>query len=233
MLRALLDIIFPPVCPLCEEAIWQDKFCPSCLDGFSSKKIASPKCTVCAIPFISQTGDDHACGECLSGHMPFKEARSAFIYDGCVLKAIHLFKYSGRVTLAGALGAMMAGAASFGEKPDVIVPVPLHRKRLASRGYNQSLLLANEVSKALSIEVDRTGLKRMRYTEEQINLSADERKTNVRGAFEVKDGMFKKRKVLLVDDVFTTGATIKECSKVLSDAGAEVYVLTLARAVKV
>jgi ComF family protein len=116
---------------------------------------------------------------------------------------------------------------------DLVVPVPLHSRRLRERGFNQSLLLARQVSKRRSIPLNFTALDRIRQTRPQTRLSGPERHKNVRGAFEVNaPGAVAGRKILLIDDVFTTGATIQECTESLLDAGAkEVHVLTLARVV--
>ncbi len=235
-LRSLLDILFPPVCPLCEEDIQLDSLClcTGCLNSLSIFKIKKPACTVCGLPFASDAGQDRPCGNCLSKGPPFIEARSAFIYEEAVLQAIHAFKYKGKVTLAPALGRLAAEASVFSANPGLVVPVPLHKKRLKERGFNQSLLLAREISKSFSVPLDYSNLIRAKATEQQVNLSAEERKRNVAGAFEVKDrGAFKGKRVLLVDDVYTTGATIRECSKALKGAGAKVFVITLARAIKV
>lgn len=233
MIESLLDLFFPPVCPLCEEAIADGPLCPKCLSGFSKQKIDAPYCTVCGIPFLNAPGPLHACGECGKTPRPFKEARSALVYAEGVDSAVKAFKYGGSTILAGSLGHFMHGALSlFSAAPEVIVPVPLHKKRLRKRGFNQSLLLARELNRKLSIELDYLSLRRVRDTEQQTRLAHAEREKNVAGAFEVSDkNRFRDRRVLLVDDVFTTGATILECSRVLKRAGAEVYAITLARAV--
>lgn len=233
MLNSLLNIIFPPVCPLCENDIGQGGFCRGCAGCFERLKIQGPLCITCGVPFPSKDSADHTCGDCLKGKPPFVEARSGFIYSGSVLEALHSFKYNGRIILAGPLGGMMKNAPGFSRRPDIIIPVPLHKKRLRARGFNQSLLLAREVEKTLGIGVDYLNLKRVRETEQQVNLRSDERHKNVSGAFALgrpEDVIGKK--TLLIDDVFTTGATVKECSWVLKKAGAEVFVLTFARALK-
>ncbi len=232
--KSFIDVLFPPVCPSCEHDLQEDGLCGKCLALLSAHKTKDPVCSVCGIPFASDAGDGRPCGACLKEDQPFIEARSAFTYDKAVLKTIHKFKYGGHVILAPALGRLMARAAKFSATPEIIVPVPLHKKRLRERGFNQSLLLAREASSALSVPIDYKNLLRVRPTEQQVNLGADERKRNVAGAFSVKDAAhFKGRRVLLVDDVYTTGATIRECSKVLKKSGAKVFVITLARAVKV
>lgn len=235
VLGELLDILFPPLCPLCEEALTDGPFCAGCLGSFQSKEISAPICRVCGVPFPKAASAGHTCGECITGDVPFTEARSAFYYDDFVANAIHRFKYRGDVILGGPLGRLALGhAGSFSSRPDLIIPVPLHKKRLQFRGFNQSLLLARELAGSLSIKLDYTNLKRVRLTVPQIELKAEERRKNVSGAFEVRrPEEIKGKKALLVDDVYTTGATIRECSKVLRKAGAEVFVLTIARAVKV
>jgi predicted amidophosphoribosyltransferase len=199
MFAELLNILFPPICPLCgfhiveagggEEA----GLCEACLA--SIKRIEGPVCTVCGTPFASGAGPDHPCGVCMGSRKPFIKA-------GLV------------------------------ETFDVVIPVPLHKDRLRERGFNQSLLLAREVARGPGLQVDYKSLKRTRPTKPQADLKTEERRKNVRDAFEVKspEGV-RKKKVLLVDDVYTTGATVSECARVLKREKCKVFVLTLARAV--
>ena len=231
VLKSLIDILFPPVCPVCEEDTGLP-LCRGCDAGFSSHLIKGPMCVVCGVPFASKVGDDRTCGKCLMKTPPFKLARSVYVYEGVVLESIHRFKYSGKVILAGPLGHLLAGAArGLPARPDVVVPVPLHPGRLRSRGFNQSLLLARRVSGLIGVRLDYLSLKRTRPTRPQVNLNSRERRENVKGAFEVKKpDAFKGKKVLLVDDVLTTGSTVRECARVAKGSGAEVFVLTLARA---
>lgn len=162
----------------------------------------------------------------------FIAARSAFIYEGPALEAVHRLKYAGDVSLAGPLAKCLLGSISF-EGPFTVVPVPLFPGKLRKRGFNQSLLIARELSRLTGSPLDFTRLKRVRDTGQQVGLKADERKRNVKGAFTIIDAAaFKGRRALLVDDVATTGATLNECAKVLKAAGAEVFALTVARAVK-
>ncbi|MCP3676228.1 MAG: ComF family protein, partial [Deltaproteobacteria bacterium] len=184
------------------------------------------------IPFSSSVSSDHLCGDCMKHKRRFSLARSAGTYEGTLLDAIHLLKYRGKTALAHPLASLLTDTID-GQEYDIITPVPLHRKRLQERGFNQSLLLARGVAKRYRIPIDYPNLRRVRATAPQINLSGNERKANVRGAFEVRKGApFSKKRVLLIDDVYTTGATVSECSKALKKAGAnEVGVLTLARVV--
>jgi ComF family protein len=152
------------------------------------------------------------------------------------VEAVSRFKFGGVARLAGPLGTLLVEhvdpAFPFSDL-DLVVPVPLHPRRLRERGFNQSLLLARQVSKRQSIPLDFTSLQRVRQTAPQTRLSGPERRKNVRGAFRVTaPESVAGRRVLLVDDVFTTGATIQECTESLLEAGAkEVCVLTLARVI--
>jgi ComF family protein len=149
---------------------------------------------------------------------------------------VQKFKYGRKVSLGKPLGRLMAsGCGGFIEQTgaDLIVPVPLHLKRLRWRGFNQSLLLARQVGRACGTRVDPFLLARRRETPPQTQLSEEERRKNMRGAFAVTSGgSVQDRTILLIDDVYTSGATVNECSRALRRAGAKaVYVLTLARAV--
>jgi ComF family protein len=149
---------------------------------------------------------------------------------------IHRYKYGKKVQLRRPLGLLTAARlASFaGESaPDLLIPVPLHRKRLSERGFNQSLLIARVLEQEWRLPLVRAGLARIRWTEPQVRLSAAEREQNVRGAFAVADpSAVSGKRVMLVDDVFTTGSTVDECARVLRRAGAAgVQVVTVARAV--
>jgi ComF family protein len=148
---------------------------------------------------------------------------------------VHKFKYGRKVSLGKPLGRLMArGCEEFlsALRADLIVPVPLHPKRLRWRGFNQSVLLARQVSRAYATPMDLFVLARCRETPPQTQLSEEERRKNMRGAFAVNARTsIKEKTILLVDDVYTSGATVNECSRALRRAGAKgVYVLTLARA---
>ncbi|HXI09988.1 MAG TPA: ComF family protein [Thermodesulfobacteriota bacterium] len=232
MLESLVDMLFPPVCPLCEKEIAKGSLCAQCSRSFWEHRIKEPFCPVCGVPFPNSPGPGHKCGECLATPRPFVEARSACVYAPGVDAAVKAFKYGGRSMLAEALGGLLIeSAATFSAKPDLIMPVPLHKRRLRGRGFNQSLLLARVLSNGLSVKLDYLSLRRVRHTAQQTGLKHDEREKNVAGAFSLSAGSaVSGSRVLLVDDVYTTGATIAECSKVLKKAGAEVYAITLARA---
>jgi len=233
-LRALLDLLFPPLCHACRSFIPQAGellICPGCLDKVSF--VLSPLCTVCGAPFATERGADHTCGACLA-HPSAYSCRSAAMLAGPVQELIHRFKYGGRVHLAQPLGVLTAAALmDFGREaaPELIVPVPLHRKRLRQRGYNQSQLLGKVLEKQWGAPLEIGNLRRIRWTEPQTGLDAGDRVSNVRGAFAVKDaGRLQGKRVLLVDDVLTTGSTMRECAEALREAGvAAVCAVTVAR----
>jgi ComF family protein len=164
----------------------------------------------------------------------FDRAVAVARYEGVLAEAIGLFKYQGKTHLAGPLTELMLSGLSRLPRPDCLVPVPLHPRRLREREYNQALLLCDALGRRLGLEVIPDGLERVRETPPQIGLSIADRRRNVRRAFVAKHPeIIEGRQILLIDDVLTTGATVNECARVLKRAGAKaVYVLTLARAVK-
>lgn len=234
-LDALLDVIFPPLCHVCRCHIPDPDslhICPSCLAGMPA--IAHPLCTVCGEPFAGR-GGDHPCGACLSRLPGFDMARAAMPYEGSARDLIHSFKYRHKSHLKHALSQMMARRLA-GEflpgAPDIVVAVPLHPRRLRQRGFNQSMLLADGVSRVWGVPLERRALCRIRWTEPQADLTAEERHANVRGAFDCRlPDRVAGRRVLLVDDVLTTGSTVDECARVLKGYGARaVLVAAAARA---
>lgn len=235
ILHAALDFIFPPLCHVCRTFIPDAgslHICCAC--GERLVPIASPLCVVCGVPFIG-CGDDHVCGDCVTTHHHVDAARAALVYEGVTHDLIHAFKYRNKTHLRRPLALLAIGALSgfvLKRAPDLIMPVPLHKKRLRGRGFNQALLLGEMYSTHWKIPLDRHNLRRIRWTEPQVSLSAGDRRTNVKGAFAVQDsGLVSGRRVLLVDDVLTTGSTVEECALMLKRAGAvDVSVITVARA---
>jgi len=230
---SILDFIYPPRCVVCGEWIGKwEAMCTRCVE--SIKPVKHPMCPICGRPFESAPYD-HLCGTCIESTPPFDAARSAAFYEEPLRDAILRFKFDGKTILAEPL-ARTASEALEMELWDVdidsIIPVPLHPKRLRWRGFNQSLLLARHIGKRAGIWVDAYTLKRIRPTRPQVELTHKQRATNVKGAFAVSRPQFVDgRKILLVDDVSTTGATLRECAKMLRKAGASnVYALTVARA---
>ncbi|HTY20723.1 MAG TPA: ComF family protein [Geobacteraceae bacterium] len=238
MLKAFLDIIFPPRCHFCKVYIayaGDIHLCNKCMEA--CRLIASPLCNRCGIPFVTDAGEDHLCGACIDRPPRFTAARAAALFEGPVRELVHRLKYKGRVQLRRPLGLLaVRQLAPFAadSSADLIIPVPLHVKRLRQRGFNQAILLGEILAREWRLPLMRRNLRRTRWTEPQINLSAAERIANVRGAFSVsKPELVRDKKVLLVDDVYTTGSTVSECTKVLLRAGAEeVFIVTIARALQ-
>ena len=161
----------------------------------------------------------------------YDQARSMAVYEGTLAEAIKLFKYSGKTYWSKPLARLLMRKIYCFDRIDVVLPVPLHPKRLREREFNQSLLLAREVSCPLRLPLQIDNLYRLRNTPSQIAFSQNRRRKNVRGAFGVRSSeSLHGRVVLLIDDVFTTGSTVSECARVLKQAGAgRVNVLTVAR----
>jgi ComF family protein len=237
LLKAFLDILFPPLCHACKGFIpdaGEIHLCESCLAV--SPLIASPHCTLCGLPFLTEGGSDHLCGCCREAPPAFSAARAALLFDGPVRDLIHRFKYGKKVQHCRPLGLLTArqlGPFAATAAADLIIPVPLHVKRLRERGFNQAVLLGEFLAKEWRLPLSRNNLRRIRWTEPQIHLSAADREENVRGAFAVHDGDgIRQKRIILVDDVYTTGSTVAECAKTLKKSGAEVvFVITVARAV--
>jgi ComF family protein len=233
-LKAALDFIFPPLCHICRSYIpdaAEIHICLACRDKLPL--VVSPLCTVCGIPFNSAEGD-HTCGQCQIHPPHFDLARAHLLYEQSAREMIHQFKYSYKTHLRRPLALLaLEGLTDVitAQKPEIIIPVPLHRSRLRSRGFNQSILLGKMFSSLLSLPMLVDGLIRTRQTEPQIDLSAEERRNNVKGAFAVKrTDRIPGKRILLLDDVMTTGSTVNECAMVLKKAGAAaVMVATIAR----
>jgi len=208
-------------------------FCRECLAEMPP--LIGPSCPLCALPFAGPAGNDHYCGKCISEPPPFSTVAAFGIYRGLLREAIHAFKYGEKFLLGRPLGGLIAGriAESGGRFSfDLIVPVPLHPQRLQERTYNQALLLAETVGSRFCVAVDPFLLRRLRPTPPQQGLSERERLGNLKGVFDL-NGKVAERRVLLVDDVMTTGATARECSRVLLRGGArEVAVAVVARAAR-
>jgi ComF family protein len=192
--------------------------------------------------FKSREGADRICGACLKAPKRFGIARAAVIYERSFMVLIHCLKYKGKIQLARPLGILLF--ATFIKywpinRIDLILPVPLHIKRLRTRGFNQSFLLLRDWSSFLEtlneqrpqVSVERHVLLRSKWTEPQTGLGRKQRMSNIKNAFSLGDlSRVQKKRILLVDDVYTTGATVDECAKVLLRGGARrVDVLTLAR----
>lgn len=236
-LAKLLDLlVFPSFCLLCAAPLGRPgerAVCRGCLDGLVPYE--GPACLCCG-RFFDSAGGDHLCRRCLERPPEFSIHRSCGRYDGVLKDVVLLYKYR-RVSMLSRVLADFAGRALAGREEiwsgvDRLVPVPLHRIRRKERGFNQAQLLTRELARTRGIEALENCLIKTKNVLPQTTLRAGERETNTRGAYSVKRARRLAGKVvLLVDDVFTTGSTLRECSRVLRLAGAaDVRALTLAQA---
>ena len=233
--RSLIDLIFPPRCTACAKILKERRFppiCETCLEGL--RFCAPPLCPICGTPYADRTATDHPCEMCLLSPPPFTTARSLGAYTGVLQNMIHRCKYGYDISLGEFLGDMMARFSypSFDLNGyTMVMPVPLHTKRLRERGFNQSLLLARAIAGRYKLKLDYLSLIRTTPTPPQTTFGRKEREENVKGAFSVaRSFRLQEEKVVLVDDVYTTGSTVRECARVLKRSGvASVAVLTLSR----
>ena len=242
----LLDLLYPRSCLQCNASIENERsedpeavpaqaienFCASCWSGI--RRLEGPRCPVCAVPFPSAAAllhsPDHHCGECREDPPDFSRAITPFAYEGALAKAIQAFKYDKQNRLAAPLARLLQSDLK-AQEIDQVTAIPLHPRRLRSREFNQSLLLAKQLSRFLSLPLLIDAMSRVRETPPQVGLSKKERKRNIHQAFTVNDpALIQGRRILLIDDVYTTGATLREGAKTLIRAGAkEVVVAALAR----
>jgi ComF family protein len=240
ILDGLINLIFPDVCFICDVPIARRQdcgICSNCWNKAVGLKIVPPRCSSCGLPFQSfQDDTEHLCGTCILNTPPYSGARAFGHYTAELSRLIQGLKFHGKQNLAGTLGPLLTGAFFDNwdrEEFDLIVPVPLHPKRKRQRGYNQSELLSRSLERQIAIPCC-SALIRTRATLPQIGLTDSQRQENVRNAFRCKNPTFVlKKRILLIDDVMTTGATVGSASRALMDAGAlRVSVLTVARAGK-
>jgi ComF family protein len=226
----------PSSCAYCRSPLEDSPvpfFCSACWSDFSV--LPMPCCPSCGRPFDSSEALNHSpahtCYSCRQQPPHFDQALSVGYFEGSLREAIHQFKYRPCRALGRPLGTWMCGNLRVLNTIDIIMPVPLHYSRLRQRGFNQALLLADPLSRTSDISLCYDNLWRTRSTLPQVDLSGDERIKNVAGAFALhRPQDVSGSSVLLIDDVFTTGATLNECAGVLKKAGAStVTVLTLAR----
>jgi ComF family protein len=228
---SILEFFLPRLCLFCGTAVGEEAkvaVCPEC-EG-QIERVASPICTCCGAVFFSRDGADRVCSDCQSDPPPFGRARAAAIYDGPAAQAIKRFKFTRQMAYLPVMQHWLRHhlCLELVADADLIVPVPLYPKRLKQRGFNQALLLARAFPE---LPLGLEAVVRVRHTVPQVELKPKERRDNVKGAFAVPDlALVKDRNILLLDDVYTTGATVRECAKVLLKAGArQVDVLTVAR----
>jgi competence protein ComFC len=237
ILDGLLNLIYPEICFLCAVPVSRQQacgICSSCWNKAIALRIAPPRCSSCGLPFQNfEENSEHLCGNCIQKMPPYAGARSFGYYTAELSGIIQGLKFKGRRNFAGLLAPLLS-ETFFGswrrEDFDLIVPIPLHWKRKRERGYNQSELLARLLASQIAIPHIHA-LVRGRPTLPQVGLTDSQRFENLRKAFRcAKTNQISGRRVLLIDDVMTTGATVASAAQTLLEGGAlRVSVLTVAR----
>lgn len=234
--RSALDALLPRRCGICRRGLSSDDvraICSTCWGAIP--RLQGPRCSVCGVPFESEAAISHSpthrCGTCREHPPAFTQAVAAGVFAGVLADAIRRCKYHQQVRLIAVLGELLEPVLRSLPTVDAVVPVPLHVRRLRQREFNQSLHIAAWVAMRLDRPLWPDALRRVRWTPPQTTLDRAQRRTNVRRAFEVRTPRaVSGGRVVLVDDVYTTGATANECARALRAAGAsEVYVVTVAR----
>ena len=218
-----LDLLFPPICVGCGRSGYH--WCDQCQQ--QAKLIKSPICNICGQPFQT-TG---LCDHCSSRRPKFTALRSWAIYDGPVREAIRYLKYRRNISLGIILSQPLNELfSSLSWGVDMVIPVPLGVARLKERGYNQAGLIAKPLALRIGVPCESQGLHRVRETRSQVGLSFDQRRDNVKNAFQAKQDIVLEHNILVVDDVATSSATLNACAAALLAAGAyDIYCLTYAR----
>lgn len=225
----VLSTLFPETCPVCHEAQSDHATAPICGGCWEAiQPYTGPRCLKCGMPLDSDSSA--TCAECIKDRPAFRSVRSFGLYKGTLKKAVNLLKYHNMKRLSKPLAEMILRM----EIPlvDTVIPVPLYSDRLRQREFNQSALLAKYTANGMGKALATDCLIKTRDTMPQVGLNAGDRRRNIKGAFAVQNKeVIEGKDILLIDDVVTTGATIRECSKILKKAGAaDIYVMALAHA---
>lgn len=227
--KGILDIIYPRRCPICDEVVMTEKglVCPECRKKLPY--IKEPCCKKCGKQI--RRAEEEYCGDCQRVSHVYTEGRALFEYDSVMQQSVAAFKYKGRQEYAEWYGVELAQRYGIQlERWDVeaLIPVPIHKSRYRKRGYNQAALLAEAISRHTGLKMDENVLIRTKKTMAQKELSTKERAKNLQEAFQLGKNVVQYKKVVLVDDIYTTGSTADACAKVLKQNGVEqVYLLCL------
>nr|WP_148227645.1 ComF family protein [Fulvimarina pelagi] len=233
LLRLIGDLLFPPICTSCGIGIGKPAgLCSSCWSEL--RFIERPFCDILCLPFSYDPGEGVVSAKAIAHPPPFEKLRSVVLYDDRARRLVSALKYRDRLDLVPLMAAWMvrAGRDIIAES-DVVIPVPLHKRHLWQRQFNQSAEIARVIARNSGLNFDPGTLDRVKPTKKQVGLGRNQRRENVRGAFRVAPERYDRvmaKTVLLIDDVFTTGSTVASATKALKRAGAKsVNVLTFAR----
>jgi len=222
-IRSIFRQSLPPACLLCGATSGTGHLCGACQADLPWH--SQPQCPRCALP----TPDGQVCGACLKHPPAFERTCAALAYAFPLDRLIPRLKYNGQLAIAPALGECLAQVAASSPRPDCLIAMPLHAKRIRERGFNHATEIAREVAKQLGLPLDTTSCRRLRDTPPQMGLKHDARRRNVRGAFSCSDEV-RGLHIAIVDDVMTTGTSLDELAKTLKQAGAlEVETWVVAR----
>lgn len=236
LLNFIIKLIFPPKCPLCEKIVEEDEtLCKDCWEKI--KFIKEPFCDKCSSPLEYKASKKVICAHCIQTKPLYVKLRSAVVYNSFVSKIIFKFKFYDKIHLKKFMAKLMVNAAQDIIKDiDILIPIPLHKKRLIFRKYNQSLLLVEEIAKLTNKQVIYNFIYKNKHTVPQVKLKQKDRIENIKGKFSINENYlkeidkYKNLNFAIIDDVVTTGSTIKECIKVLNKAGIKnVYVISFAK----
>ncbi|MBA4384156.1 MAG: hypothetical protein C0410_05420 [Anaerolinea sp.] len=221
-----MDWLYPPRCCNCDRRGFI--LCEACYAEI--EPLHGKLCQKCGYPIFNK---DRLCEDCRLAPLPYTQMLSWASYSGPVQKAIHSLKYKQNLAVGSMLAKPLVDLVKkSGWQIDLVVPIPLSRSRLRSRGYNQAALISHQLAAQLNIQHSSNAVKRIRNTSTQIEMDVNKRFTNLLDAFYANPATLKKRNILVIDDVITTGATMQNCAKALLDAGAEnIYCLSVARAI--
>lgn len=228
-LAGLIDFVYPRRCPICHEIVAErgSLICPGCAG--KTKHVTDPYCIRCGKPL--RDSSKIRCSGCEGMDLFFKESRAVFVYDDILKNSIYKFKYGGRKEYACYYAEEIFSCLYTKIKtwnPEVIVPIPIHKSKLRKRGYNQTYLIAKRLSHLTGIPVDNQLLIRTKKTEIQKNLSGLERSDNIKNAFKIGSNRVQYLSAMLIDDIYTTGATMNSSAKVLFDSGIrDIYCISL------
>ena len=236
IIQFLIKLLFPGSCPICgevqEQLLTDDgvaHICPTCEKKLI--RVTTPFCLQCGKPLEADRVCREYCADCARHAHVFIQGRAVFVYQGAIIGSMHRLKYGNRRDYAAVFAReayKTHGSWIRRVAPDALIPVPLHPKRRRERGYNQAELIAEELARLTGIPVEKKLLLRTVHTQPQRRLSAKERKNNLKNAFQMSKKIVQLEKVLLIDDIYTTGSTVDAAAEVLMSAGVKkVYVLCI------